>query len=163
MSTGLVDKHLLGIEGLAREEIERVLDTAEAFFEVSRRPIRKVPTLRGKTVLNLFYEASTRTRTSFELAGKRLTFAELTGLAHVEQRDLRAVLKPLLEGRRVDRSGHGRSCRVGARGNVDYMTAVAALRAYEGRTTMLRMKCGEHTPRSTTSMAASFNGRHERE
>jgi aspartate carbamoyltransferase catalytic subunit len=69
----LVDKHLLGIEGLAREEIERVLDTAEAFFEVSRRPIRKVPTLRGKTVLNLFYEASTRTRTSFELAGKRLS------------------------------------------------------------------------------------------
>jgi aspartate carbamoyltransferase catalytic subunit len=73
LSTGLVDKHLLGIEGLAREEIERVLDTAEAFFEVSRRPIRKVPTLRGKTVLNLFYEASTRTRTSFELAGKRLS------------------------------------------------------------------------------------------
>ena len=50
-----------------------ILDTAEAFFEVSRRPIRKVPTLRGKTILNLFYEASTRTRTSFELAGKRLS------------------------------------------------------------------------------------------
>ena len=70
---GLKDKHLLGIEGLARDEIESVLDTAEAFFEVSRRPVRKVPTLRGKTVLNLFYEASTRTRTSFELAGKRLS------------------------------------------------------------------------------------------
>jgi aspartate carbamoyltransferase catalytic subunit len=63
----------LGIEGLEGGEIESVLDTAEAFFEVSRRPIRKVPTLRGKTVLNLFYEASTRTRTSFELAGKRLS------------------------------------------------------------------------------------------
>ncbi|HEY6880141.1 MAG TPA: aspartate carbamoyltransferase catalytic subunit [Polyangiales bacterium] len=67
------DRHLLGIEGLAREEIEAVLDTAEAFFEVSRRPVRKVPTLRGKTILNLFYENSTRTRTSFELAGKRLS------------------------------------------------------------------------------------------
>src|SRR4029434_7357904 len=46
--------------------------TAEAFLEVTRRPVRKVPTLRGKTVINVFYEASTRTRTSFELAGKRL-------------------------------------------------------------------------------------------
>lgn len=73
MATTLRDRHLLGIEGLARDEIESVLDNAEAFFEVSRRPIRKVPTLRGKTVLNLFYEASTRTRTSFELAGKRLS------------------------------------------------------------------------------------------
>ena len=66
-------RHLLDIEGLTRAEVERILDTAEAFFEVSRRPIRKVPTLRGKTVINLFYEASTRTRTSFELAGKRLS------------------------------------------------------------------------------------------
>lgn len=73
MSTPLRDRHLLGIDGLSREEIESLLDSAEAFFEVSRRPIRKVPTLRGKTVLNLFYEASTRTRTSFELAGKRLS------------------------------------------------------------------------------------------
>jgi aspartate carbamoyltransferase catalytic subunit len=66
-------RHLLGIEQLEREDVESILDTAEAFFEVSRRPIRKVPTLRGKTILNLFYEASTRTRTSFELAGKRLS------------------------------------------------------------------------------------------
>jgi aspartate carbamoyltransferase catalytic subunit len=71
--TRLRDRHLLGIEGLAREEIEAVLDSAEAFFEVSRRPVRKVPTLRGKTILNVFYENSTRTRTSFELAGKRLS------------------------------------------------------------------------------------------
>ena len=70
---GLRQGHLLGIEGLECDEIESILDSAEAFFEVSRRPIRKVPTLRGKTVLNLFYEASTRTRTSFELAGKRLS------------------------------------------------------------------------------------------
>jgi aspartate carbamoyltransferase catalytic subunit len=64
---------LLGIEHLTPSDVQSILDTAEAFFEVSRRPIRKVPTLRGKTVLNLFYEASTRTRTSFELAGKRLS------------------------------------------------------------------------------------------
>jgi len=66
-------RHLLGIEGLTADAVRHVLDTAEAFYEVSRRPVRKVPTLRGKTVLNLFYEASTRTRTSFELAGKRLS------------------------------------------------------------------------------------------
>ncbi len=64
---------LLDVEGLTRVDIERILDTAEAFLQVSRRPVRKVPTLRGKTVINLFYEASTRTRTSFELAGKRLS------------------------------------------------------------------------------------------
>ncbi|MGE0786481.1 MAG: aspartate carbamoyltransferase catalytic subunit [Sandaracinaceae bacterium] len=66
-------RHLLGIEGLETQDIVQILDTAEVFFEVSRRPVRKVPTLRGKTVINLFYEASTRTRTSFELAGKRLS------------------------------------------------------------------------------------------
>jgi aspartate carbamoyltransferase catalytic subunit len=66
-------RSLLDIEGLTRVDVERILDTAEAFFQVSRRPVRKVPTLRGKTVINLFYEASTRTRTSFELAGKRLS------------------------------------------------------------------------------------------
>jgi aspartate carbamoyltransferase catalytic subunit len=69
----LANGHLLGMEHVSREEVISILDTAEAFFEVSRRPIRKVPTLRGKTILNLFYEASTRTRTSFELAGKRLS------------------------------------------------------------------------------------------
>ncbi|MFT3921256.1 MAG: aspartate carbamoyltransferase catalytic subunit [Myxococcales bacterium] len=61
------------MEHVSQDEVTSILDTAEAFFEVSRRPIRKVPTLRGKTILNLFYEASTRTRTSFELAGKRLS------------------------------------------------------------------------------------------
>ena len=66
-------RSLLDIEDLTRADIERILDTAEAFLQVSRRPVRKVPTLRGKTVINLFYEASTRTRTSFELAGKRLS------------------------------------------------------------------------------------------
>ncbi len=66
-------RHVLDIESMDKAHIETVLDTADAFFEVSRRPVRKVPTLRGKTVVNLFYEASTRTRTSFEIAGKRLS------------------------------------------------------------------------------------------
>ncbi len=66
-------KHLLGLEGLTREEIEFVLDTAVTFKEVLERPIKKVPTLRGLTIVNLFYEASTRTRISFELAQKRLS------------------------------------------------------------------------------------------
>ena len=70
--TGERLRHLLGIEGLELAEIERILHLAETFLEVSRRPVRKVPTLRGKTVLNVFFEASTRTRSSFELAGKRL-------------------------------------------------------------------------------------------
>jgi aspartate carbamoyltransferase catalytic subunit len=66
-------KHLLGIEGMDRETALRILDTSAAFLEITRRPVRKVPTLRGKTIINMFYEASTRTRTSFELAGKRLS------------------------------------------------------------------------------------------
>jgi aspartate carbamoyltransferase catalytic subunit len=68
-----VKKDLLGIADLSREEIYLVLETAEAMREVGRRPIKKVPTLRGKTVVNLFYEPSTRTRTSFEIAEKRLS------------------------------------------------------------------------------------------
>jgi aspartate carbamoyltransferase catalytic subunit len=66
-------KHLLGTEGLGAADAVRILDTAEVFFEVSKRRVRKVPTLRGKTVINLFFEPSTRTRTSFEIAGKRLS------------------------------------------------------------------------------------------
>jgi len=69
----LSSKDLLGIKGMTRDEIAHVLDTAASFKDVSERDIKKVPTLRGKTVINLFYEASTRTRTSFELAGKRLS------------------------------------------------------------------------------------------
>jgi aspartate carbamoyltransferase catalytic subunit len=66
-------KDLLGIADLTREEIYLVLETAEAMREIGQRPIKKVPTLRGKTVVNLFYEPSTRTRTSFEIAEKRLS------------------------------------------------------------------------------------------
>jgi aspartate carbamoyltransferase catalytic subunit len=66
-------RHLLGVEGLSREEIERILDRAESFAEVGKRDIKKVPTLRGRTIVNLFYESSTRTSSSFELASKRLS------------------------------------------------------------------------------------------
>ena len=66
-------KDLLGIADLSASEISLILDTAEAMKEVSARPIKKVPALRGKTVINLFYEPSTRTRTSFEVAEKRLS------------------------------------------------------------------------------------------
>jgi aspartate carbamoyltransferase catalytic subunit len=66
-------RHLLGIEDLSREEIEAVLERAESFAEVGRRDIKKVPTLRGRTVVSLFYESSTRTSSSFELAAKRLS------------------------------------------------------------------------------------------
>ncbi len=71
--TGLRSRHLLGIAGMEPEEIELVLDTALAMKEVATRPIKKVPTLRGRTIINLFFEASTRTRMSFELAEKRLS------------------------------------------------------------------------------------------
>ena len=66
-------KHLISIEDLGRAGIERILDRAESFVEVAGREIKKVPALRGRTVVNLFYEASTRTSSSFELAAKRLS------------------------------------------------------------------------------------------
>ncbi|HEY1593707.1 MAG TPA: aspartate carbamoyltransferase catalytic subunit [Solirubrobacteraceae bacterium] len=68
-----IGRHLISIEDLDRAGIERILDTAERFAEVSGREIKKVPALRGRTVVNLFYEASTRTSSSFELAAKRLS------------------------------------------------------------------------------------------
>lgn len=66
-------KHLLGLEGVSQQDIQEILDTAVTFREVIERPIKKVPTLQGKTVVNLFYENSTRTRISFELAERRLS------------------------------------------------------------------------------------------
>lgn len=66
-------KDLLGIEELSKDEINLILDTADSFKEISTRAIKKVPALRGKTIVNLFFEPSTRTRTSFELAAKRLS------------------------------------------------------------------------------------------
>ncbi len=73
-------KDLLGLRELSAEEIRLVLTTAESFREISLRPIKKVPALRGKTVANLFFEPSTRTRTSFELAAKRLS-ADILNIA----------------------------------------------------------------------------------
>ena len=66
-------KHLLAIGDLDRADIERIMQRAEGFAEVGRRDIKKVPTLRGRTIVNLFYEASTRTSSSFEIAAKRLS------------------------------------------------------------------------------------------
>jgi aspartate carbamoyltransferase catalytic subunit len=66
-------KDILGTQGMNASEIDYLLDATESFLEVSTREVKKVPTLRGKTIINLFYEPSTRTRTSFEIAGKRLS------------------------------------------------------------------------------------------
>ena len=66
-------KDILGTQAMSASEISSILDTTESFLEVSTREVKKVPTLRGKTIINLFYEPSTRTRTSFEIAGKRLS------------------------------------------------------------------------------------------
>ncbi len=69
----LSSKHILGMSDLTADEVSLILDTAESFKEVNERRIKKLPTLRGRTVVNLFLEPSTRTRTSFELAAKRLS------------------------------------------------------------------------------------------
>ncbi len=69
----LASRHLLGLEGYPREDIQAILDTAEGFLKVLQQPIPKLPTLRGRTVLNLFFEPSTRTQASFDLAAKRLS------------------------------------------------------------------------------------------
>jgi len=66
-------RHLLTIEGLKRQQIIDILDTAESFTSVSAQQVKKVPLLRGKTIVNLFFEPSTRTLTTFELAAKRLS------------------------------------------------------------------------------------------
>ncbi len=73
-------RHLLGLEGMKREDIQLILDTAVSFREVLERPIKKVPPLQGKTIANLFFENSTRTRLSFELAERRLS-ADVLGFA----------------------------------------------------------------------------------
>ena len=101
-ATALRSRHLLGIADLEPDEIELILDTALAMKEVGTRSIKKVPTLRGRTVVNLFFEASTRTRLSFELAEKRLSADTLgittAGLERDERRDA--------GGHRPDARGH---------------------------------------------------------
>jgi aspartate carbamoyltransferase catalytic subunit len=76
----LQSKHLLGLDGMKREDIQLILDTAVSFREVLERPIKKVPPLQGKTIANLFFESSTRTRLSFELAERRLS-ADVLGFS----------------------------------------------------------------------------------
>lgn len=75
MATGYFfsHRHILGIDELSKDDILHILDTADSFKEISARPIKKVPTLRGHTIINLFYEPSTRTRLSFEIAAKRMS------------------------------------------------------------------------------------------
>ena len=70
---GLSSRHLLGLDGMPKQDIEKILDAAVSFKEILGRPIKKVPTLQGKTIVNLFFENSTRTRISFELAERRLS------------------------------------------------------------------------------------------
>ncbi len=69
----LTSRHLLGLDGVSKDDIQQILDTAVSFKEVLERPIKKVPPLQGKTIVNLFFESSTRTRISFELAERRLS------------------------------------------------------------------------------------------
>ena len=91
-----MNEHLLSMHDVSAEDVVRILDTAESFREVGTRVIKKVPALRGRTVVNLFYENSTRTRISFELAAKRLS-ADVINFSHerIER----------LEGREPE--GHG--------------------------------------------------------
>ena len=97
----MIGRDLLGIEDLERSEIERILDTADHMREVGEREVKKVPTLRGRTIVNLFFESSTRTRASFEIAGKRLsadvvnfspsTLEHEEGREHPRHRDARST------------------------------------------------------------------------
>ena len=89
-------KHLLGLEDLSAEEIVAILDTAESFAEISTRSRKKVPALQGRIVFNLFFENSTRTRTSFSLAAKRLS---------ADTQDFSAERLEPLQGRDVHRHG----------------------------------------------------------
>src|SRR5512139_2989093 len=95
----LSNRHILTMDDLSAEEIVLVLDTAESFMEVNQRRIKKLPTLRGRTVINLFLEPSTRTRMSFEIAAKRLSAdgVNMTGSASatVKGESLRDTAKTL--------------------------------------------------------------------
>ena len=72
-TAALSQQNIITTKDLDAKDIETILDTADSFKEISTRAIKKVPTLRGRTIINLFFEPSTRTRTSFEIAGKRLS------------------------------------------------------------------------------------------
>lgn len=100
-----IHKDLLGVRDLSREEILFLLDTADSFRDISRRDIKKVPTLRGKTVITLFYEPSTRTRVSFEIAAKRLSADTInisTGSSSVVKGETLADMGKNLQSMRPD-------------------------------------------------------------
>ena len=128
-------RSLLSIEQLSREDIERILGRAESFAELSGRPIKKVPTLRGRTVINLFYEASTRTAASFEIAAKRLS-ADVVNMrtagSSVEKgeslKDTVQTLSAYDPAAIVVRSPH-----VGAAALVDRWTPAAVVNAGDGK------------------------------
>jgi len=128
-------KHLLSIEDLTRPGIERILDRAASFAEVSGREIKQVPALRGRTVVNLFYEASTRTSTSFELAAKRLSAQVLNVKAAGSSVDKGESLKDTVQ----TLSGYDpaaiviRSPRVGAADLVARWTPAAVINAGDGK------------------------------
>jgi aspartate carbamoyltransferase catalytic subunit len=133
-------RHLLSIEQLDREQIERLLDRAASFAEVSDREIKKVPALRGRLVVNLFYEASTRTRSSFELAAKRLSADVLNFAASGSSVDKGESLKDTV----ATLASYGpdalviRSPRVGAAALVSRWTTAAVINAGDGTNTRPR-------------------------
>ena len=127
--------HLLSVDDLSRDDIERILGRAESFAEVSGREIKKVPTLRGRTVINLFYEASTRTQSSFELAAKRLSADLITLKAAGSAVDKGESLKDTVQtlsaydpAAIVIRSPHA-----GAAGLVARWTSAAVINAGDGK------------------------------
>src|SRR5437879_11290351 len=103
--TATLGKDLIGLERLSPDQLRLIRDTAEPFKEVSERPIKKVPALRGKTIVNLFFESSTRTRISFEFAEKRLSADTVnvaaTGSA-VQKGETPVGTARNLEARRID-------------------------------------------------------------
>jgi aspartate carbamoyltransferase catalytic subunit len=130
-----IGKHLISIDDLDRASIELILDRAESFAEVSGREIKKVPALRGRTVVNLFYEASTRTSSSFELAAKRLS-ADVVSIRSVGSsvdkgeslKDTVQTLSAYDPAAIVIRSPHA-----GAAGLVARWTAAAVINAGDGK------------------------------
>jgi aspartate carbamoyltransferase catalytic subunit len=127
--------HLLSVDDLSRDDIERILGRAESFAEVSGREIKKVPTLRGRTVINLFYEASTRTQSSFELAAKRLSADLITLKAAGSAVDKGESLKDTVQtlsaydpAAIIIRSPHA-----GAAGLVARWTSAAVVNAGDGK------------------------------
>lgn len=121
---GLSSKHLLGLYGVPKEDIQLILDTAKTFREVLDRPIKKVPTLQGQTIVNLFYENSTRTRLSFEMAQKRLSADILnfskTGSSAAKGESFKDTVKNI-EAMKVDMI----VCRHESAGISNYLTQIS--------------------------------------